>query len=80
MNIYLVCSASYISETHSQTTEYDGEMDLMEKGDEIINHVGIGAYDPRLPSPAKVRWLKAFHKIRNQLREVSEKYSVFRYY
>lgn len=39
--------------------------------DEWQMDYGMPEYrDPRLPSPAKVRWLKAYHKVK-QLRAVS---------
>lgn len=32
--------------------------------------------DPRLPTPAKVRWLKAYHKVKQIIRRVSDLFSI----
>lgn len=79
-------SASLGSDGRSQascTTEYEGDVenaplmtDYQGQGDSRTHvsteQLAVEEYrDPRLPSPAKVRWLKAYHKVKQIIRSVS---------
>ena len=82
---YSRSSVSLGSDARSQascTTEYEGDLENMSAGFERMQSNGepqpfhepddqpFETYrDPRLPTPAKVRWLKAFHKVKQFLRD-----------